>query len=102
MRFVQDVVATWASGECITSYDKVEPWQDITLSVPSASPASNDTVARFGNGTVGGATVPLSSRSFNLRHRRDFCSTIQVVFDDIYEYTHGRVPSPSRRTNVLV
>ncbi|RDW81617.1 class V chitinase Chi100 [Aspergillus mulundensis] len=35
VRFVQDAVAAWASGECVTSYDEAEDWLDIPLSVPS-------------------------------------------------------------------
>lgn len=80
--FVQDAVATWASGECITSYDKAEPWQDITLSVPSL--LSNGT-ARFGNSTTG--TIPLTSRNSTIFDRRDLCSTIQVVSGDTCEYS---------------
>ena len=79
--FVQDAVATWASGECITSYDKAEPWQDITLSVPSL--LSNGS-ARFGNSTAG--TIPLTSRNSNIFDRRALCSTIQVVSGDTCEY----------------
>jgi chitinase len=28
---IQDAVATWASGECITTFDDAEDWLDITL-----------------------------------------------------------------------
>jgi chitinase len=85
--FVQDVIATWASGECITSYDNAEPWQDITLSVPSllSNGTAGNSTAGFGNSTAG--TIQLKSRNSNLFHRRDFCSTIQVVSGDTCEYS---------------
>lgn len=63
--FVQDAVATWASGECITSYHHAEPWQVITLSVPSLLSTA--------------ATFPLTSRNSNTFHRRAPCSTVQAV-----------------------
>ncbi|KAI8187925.1 Killer toxin subunits alpha/beta [Colletotrichum sp. SAR 10_75] len=58
LKFVQDAVATWASGECITSFDKVEDWQDITLSVPSIS---NNSTASFGNSTRANSTAGTAS-----------------------------------------
>ncbi|KAI8316648.1 Killer toxin subunits alpha/beta [Colletotrichum sp. SAR11_59] len=82
LKFVQDAVATWASGECITSFDKVEDWQDITLSVPSIS---NNSTASFGNSTransTAGTASSVSSRS-NMLQRRAECSTVQVVSGD--------------------
>jgi chitinase len=85
--FVQDAVATWASGDCITSYDNAEPWQAITLSVPSL--LSNGTVgnstAGLRNGTAG--TFPLTSRNSNIFYRRAPCSTIQVFSGDTCEYS---------------
>ena len=85
--FVQDAVATWASGECITSYDNAEPWQAITMSVPSL--LSNDTA---GNSTAGfrantAGTFPLTPRNSNIFHRQAPCSTIQVVSGDSCEYS---------------
>lgn len=86
LKFVQDAVATWASGECITSFDKVEDWQDITLSVPSIS---NNSTASFGNSTransTAGTASSVSSRS-NMLQRRAECSTVQVVSGDSCEY----------------
>ncbi|KAI8277403.1 hypothetical protein K4K60_006981 [Colletotrichum sp. SAR11_57] len=66
LKFVQDAVATWASGECVTSFDKVEDWQDITLT--------------RANSTAGTASSK-SSRS-NMLQRRAECSTVQVVSGD--------------------
>ncbi|KAJ3958601.1 hypothetical protein N0V92_004825 [Colletotrichum tropicale] len=86
LKFVQDAVATWASGECITSFDKVEDWQDITLSVPGIS---NNSTASFGNSTransTAGTASSVSSRS-NMLQRRAECSTVQVVSGDSCEY----------------
>ncbi|KAK1855211.1 class V chitinase chi100 [Colletotrichum chrysophilum] len=82
LKFVQDAVATWASGECITSFDNVEDWQDITLQVPSIS---NNSTASFGNSTransTAGTASSVSSRS-NMLQRRAECSTVQVVSGD--------------------
>ena len=85
--FVQDAVATWASGGCIVSYDRAEAWKEITLSVPTL--LSNSTV---GNSTGGSAnntarTIPLTPRRLNSLHRRASCSTIQVVSGDSCEYS---------------
>jgi chitinase len=44
----QKAVQTWASGNCVTSYDHSETWQNITLSVPSIVPSANATAS---NGT---------------------------------------------------
>lgn len=84
VKFVQDAVATWASGECITSFDKVENWQDITLSVPSIS---NNSTASSGNSTRASSTAGtvVSSRSDMLQRRAE-CSTVQVVSGDSCEY----------------
>ncbi|KAJ5020020.1 Killer toxin subunits alpha/beta [Colletotrichum sp. SAR 10_99] len=82
LKFVQDAVATWASGECIASFDKVGHWQDITLSIPSIS---NNSTASFGNSTransIAGTASSVSSRS-NMLQRRAECSTVQVVSGD--------------------
>jgi chitinase len=87
VRLVQDAVATWASGKCITSFDDAEDWLDVTLSVPS--PVSNSTVESASavgkNNTL--RTAPLTDRSSNMLHERATCSTIQVVEGDICEYT---------------
>jgi chitinase len=84
---VQDAVATWASGKCITSFDDAEDWLDITLSVPSrvsSSTAGNGT-AGVGNSTA--RTTPLTHRSSNMFNRRAECSTIQVFSGDTCEYS---------------
>lgn len=83
---VQDAVATWASGECITSYDNVEPWQDITLSVPSllSNGTARNSTAGFGNSTA--STFPLRSRKSNIIQRA-LCRTIQVEYQDSCEYS---------------
>lgn len=75
---VQDAVAAWASGECITTFDDAEDWLDITLSVPSlvgTSTADSVTTTTAGNSTVR-ATLD----------KRALCSTIQVVLGDGCEY----------------
>lgn len=78
--FVQDAVATWASGECITSFDDAEDWLNVTLSVPSL--VSNST-ASVGNSTA--RTTPLTHRSSSMFDRRALCSTIQVISGDTCE-----------------
>jgi chitinase len=94
--FVQDAVATWASGECITSYDNAEPWQAITLSVPSllSNGTAGNSTAGLRNGTAG--TFPLTSRNSNMFHRRAPCSTIQVVSGDSCEYSWQSLPPMDR------
>jgi chitinase len=89
---VQDAVATWASGECVTSYDNAEPWQAITLSVPSllSNGTSGNSTAGSSNGTAG--AFPLKSRNSNMFHRRAPCSTIQVVSGDSCEYSWQNLP----------
>lgn len=84
---VQDAVATWASGKCITSFDDAEDWLDITLSVPSrvsSSTAGNGT-AGVGNSTA--RATPLTYRSSSMFNRRAECSTIQVSSGDTCEYS---------------
>jgi chitinase len=86
VRLVQDAVATWASGECITSFDDAEDWVDITFSVPSL--VSNSTV---GSAITDGRNstfrpASLTDRSSNMLSERATCSTIQVVTGDICEY----------------
>lgn len=85
--WVQDAVATWASGECITVYDHAEPWQSITLAVPSllSNGTAGNSTAGSGNST---GVFPLISRKANVLHRRAECSTIQVVSGDSCEYTY--------------
>jgi chitinase len=85
--FVQDAVATWASGNCINSYDSAESWQNITLSLPSL--LSNGTV---GNSTLNNSTLhlrSLTSQSLNNLHRRTLCTTIQVVSGDSCKYSEN-------------
>lgn len=83
--FVQDAVATWASGECITSYDDEESWRDVTLSISSL--ASNGTVP-FGNGTApsGNNTAGVRQSISNTLARRALCRTIKVVSGDSCEW----------------
>jgi len=82
--FVQDAVATWASGECITTYDSAEAWQNITLTIPSLLDQANST---FSNRTSSNST--LANRSANGLRRRDSCTTIQVVSGDTCKYSQN-------------
>ncbi|KAK4197626.1 family 18 putative glycoside hydrolase [Triangularia verruculosa] len=82
---VQDAVATWASGKCITSFDSAQDWLDITLSVPrrvSSSTVGNGT-AGVGNSTA--RTTPLTHRNASMLTRRAECRTIQVSSGDTCE-----------------
>lgn len=84
--FVQETVATWASGECISSFEQTQPWQDITISVPSL--ISNGTASNSTARVLNSTADPFSakSRRSNMFHRRDFCRTVQVVSGDGCEY----------------
>jgi chitinase len=83
LSFVQDAVATWASGQCITTYDTVEPWQEITLSVPHLLSNGTITNGTTGNGTVYfGTPSPANSTILHRLFRRTLCTTIQVVSGD--------------------
>ncbi|KAL4898449.1 hypothetical protein BDV59DRAFT_197356 [Aspergillus ambiguus] len=74
---VQDAVAAWASGECITTFDDAEDWLDITLSVPSlVGNTTADSVSTTTTTTAGNSTVRATL------HERALCSTIQVVSGD--------------------
>jgi chitinase len=79
LAFVQNVVATWASGECITSYDGAESWQNVTISIPAS--LSN------GNTTFSNATYQNSAK---LRKRSD-CTTTQIVSGDTCKLTQNRL-----------
>ncbi|KAK2028159.1 glycoside hydrolase [Colletotrichum zoysiae] len=82
LKFVQDAVATWASGGCISSFNKMEDWQDITFSVPSIS---NNGSTSLGNGTLTNSisdTVSSASRRLNMLQRQAKCSTVQVMSGD--------------------
>jgi chitinase len=89
--FVQDAVATWASGKCITTYDSAEAWQNITLSIPGLLSQSNST---YSNST-------LASRSASRLGKRDDCSTIQVVSGDTCKYSED-LPIISKPSNFIV
>ncbi|RMZ84417.1 hypothetical protein DV738_g462, partial [Chaetothyriales sp. CBS 135597] len=83
---VQDVVATWASGKCITTFDEAEDWLDITLSVPrpvTINSTVGSAAASVGNGTVN--TTALTDRSPHMFTKRDTCSTAQVISGDTCE-----------------
>jgi chitinase len=67
---VQDAVATWATGKCITTYDSEETWQNIAVTVPTLLGQTNGT---FNNGTTRKRDVP---------RKRSDCTTIQVVSGD--------------------
>ena len=75
--FVQNAVATWASGGCVTTYDNANKWQNITLSVSSPTQANSTS----SNGTYAATQVAraLSPRST--------CSTVQVVSGDTCKYS---------------
>jgi len=90
INFVQDAVATWASGECITTYDRAETWQNIALAIPTLLDQTNNTL---GNGTSSNST--LRTRSAKGLQKRDDCTTIQVVSGDTCKYDN-------RRTVVIV
>lgn len=79
---VQDVVGTWASGQCITTYNDTKTWQNIAVTVPTLLVQANST---FGNRTSSNST--LSIRSAHRLHRRANCTTIQVVSGDTCTYT---------------
>lgn len=86
LKFVQDAVSTWASGKCITSFDKAEDWEDITLSIPSIS---NNSTASFDNSGHANSTadaVLSASRSSSVLQQRAECSTVDVVAEDSCEY----------------
>jgi chitinase len=80
--FVQDAVAMWASGECITTYDSAESWQNVTLTVPSLLSLSNNTIS---NSTISNST--LEARNANNLWKRDDCSTIQVASGDSCKFS---------------
>jgi chitinase len=58
--FVHEAVATWASGQCITSYNRAELWHDVTLLAPSL--LANSTSSNSTNST---GVHTLSSRRSN-------------------------------------
>lgn len=77
--FVQDAVATWASGQCVTAYDKASDWKTVTLSMPK--PAVNSTQPTSSNATWTNTTGSASHVERALRPRAT-CSTVEVASGD--------------------
>lgn len=81
--FVQEAVATWASGDCVTKYDKEETWKTFTLSMPTLL---NSTHLPLTNGTLTNGTSILGSEAATHVARalapRATCSTEQVKSGD--------------------
>ena len=76
--FVQNAVATWASGGCVTSYSSAESWQNITISMPSLLSSMNGT-------SINGTYLTSSNTTYqspNTLSRRSDCTAIQVVSGD--------------------
>lgn len=70
---VQDAVATWASGGCITTYDRADIWQNITMLIPEL-PTSTDGTSNDGVFSATHAVLALAPRTT--------CSTIKVAAGD--------------------
>lgn len=84
---VQEAVALWSLGGCVSSYDRLIPWQNMTLSVPVGD---TDNVTNTSNNTISDQTQT-AGNSYNsslvARHawhlnKRSDCSTIQVASGD--------------------
>jgi chitinase len=81
--FVQDAVATWASGGCVTTYDRADTWQNITLSIPNHPTSTNGTLT---NGTFS------ATHAARALAPRTTCSTVQVASGDTCKYSQSFEP----------
>ncbi|KAI9643280.1 hypothetical protein NHQ30_007897 [Ciborinia camelliae] len=83
LAFVQNAVGTWASGNCVTSYDSSETWQNITLSLPTSYSNATFLSAKATSTNAANSTfvarylAPRASASSTAE-----CTTVEIVADD--------------------
>jgi chitinase len=84
---VQEVVATWASGDCVSTYDRTSVLDSISMSIPALSLISgisaNNTTFINGTASING-TYQGAAKLRNLAKRGD-CTTVKVAAGDTCE-----------------